>query len=111
MNNKMQHFFKENNEWEIIDEHISRQIVAYNESMMMVQVAFENGGVGELHKHFETQATYIASGTFEVTIDGTMEIIKKGHSFFVPSNVVHGVVCQEEGMLVDIFSPYRKDFI
>jgi quercetin dioxygenase-like cupin family protein len=29
----------------------------------------------------------------------------------VPSNVVHGCVCLEAGMLVDVFSPHREDFL
>jgi quercetin dioxygenase-like cupin family protein len=29
----------------------------------------------------------------------------------VPSNARHGVVCIEAGVLVDVFSPLRKDFL
>jgi len=29
----------------------------------------------------------------------------------VHSNLVHGVVCLEKGVLIDVFNPMREDFI
>lgn len=105
-------FFPQKDEkWEQIDAKVKRQIVAYDESMMMVQVHFETGGVGPIHYHPHTQATYISGGTFEVTIDGKTKILEQGDSFFVTSNLKHGLVCLKEGMLIDVFSPMRADFI
>lgn len=105
-------FFEQSrSKWEVVDEKIKRQVVGYDDTMMMVNVSFEKGGIGELHHHVHTQSTFIFEGAFAVTIDGDVKILKKGDSFFIPSNVVHGVVCLEAGMLVDIFSPMRKDFL
>lgn len=105
-------FFEQDKiEWEVLDDKISRQIVGYDDTMMMVNVKFKKDGVGQMHNHFHTQTTYISSGKFEVTIDDKKKILKEGDSFFVPSNVMHGVVCLEEGMLVDVFNPVRKDFL
>ena len=104
-------FHREEQEWEVIDEHVKRQIVGYDETMMMVNVHFKTGGIGPIHHHVHTQSTHIAEGQFEVTIDGETKFLKKGDSFFISSNVKHGVVCKEEGILIDIFSPMRQDFI
>ncbi len=97
--------------WEKVDENIDRQIVGYNDSLMMVNVRFKKGGIGYLHQHFHSQATYITEGKFEVTIESEKEILKKGDSFFIPTNLMHGVVCLEDGILVDVFNPMREDFI
>ena len=41
---------------------------------------------------------------------GNKQILKAGDVFHVPSNVIHGAVCLEKGVLVDVFSPMREDF-
>ncbi len=105
------YFFKEQEqEWEELGNGISRQITGYNESIMMVKVAFEKGAVGSLHTHPHVQTTYVAAGSFEVTIDGQTQLLQKGDSFFALSGAEHGVVCLEKGLLIDVFSPMREDF-
>lgn len=105
-------FFEQDKmEWEILEDKISRQIVGYDDTMMMVNVKFKKDGVGQMHNHIHTQSTHISSGKFEVTIGDEKKILKEGDSFFVPSNIMHGVVCLEEGMLIDVFNPVRKDFL
>lgn len=98
-------------EWEAVDDKIQRQIVGFDDKVMMVNVRFEKGGVGALHNHPHTQVTHISEGKFEVTIGDETTVLEKGDSFYIPSDVMHGVVCLEEGMLVDVFSPMREDFI
>jgi quercetin dioxygenase-like cupin family protein len=98
-------------EWENVGEGIQRQIMAYDERVMLVNVKFEKGAVGVLHKHYHTQVTYIAEGIFEVTIDGETQTLKAGDSFYIPPHAIHGVVCLEVGLLVDVFSPMREDFM
>ncbi|RYZ28397.1 MAG: cupin domain-containing protein [Sphingobacteriales bacterium] len=78
---------------------------------MMVKVKFEAGGIGTPHSHPHTQVTYIESGVFETTIGDKTSILRTGDGFFVPPDVVHGVVCHEAGLLIDCFAPYREDFV
>ncbi|MBN2236913.1 MAG: cupin domain-containing protein [Bacteroidales bacterium] len=97
--------------WEVIDEKIKRQIVGFDDKIMMVNVLFEKGGIGALHSHTHSQVTHIAEGVFKVSIEGEAKILKKGDAFYIPANKVHGVVCLGKGMLVDVFSPVREDFL
>jgi quercetin dioxygenase-like cupin family protein len=111
----MIHFIKtlvQDNElpWEIVDAKIKRKIMAYNEDLMLVKVAFEKGGIGATHKHPHLQISYIASGVFEITVDGEMKILKKGDVYFIPSDLLHGAVCLKKGILIDVFNPMREDF-
>jgi len=105
--------FQFNNDllWRDLGNGISRQIFGYNETIMMVKVKFEKGAVGELHKHFHTQVSYVESGSFEMTIGGEKRIIKTGDGFYVHPDVMHGTICLEPGVLVDVFSPVREDFL
>lgn len=97
--------------WEIVDDKIQRKIMSYNDELMLVKVAFKQGGVGAMHKHPHLQISYVASGAFEVTIGGESKILKEGDVYFVPSDVLHGAVCLEAGVLIDVFNPMREDFV
>ena len=97
--------------WEIVDAKVKRKIMSYNEDLMLVKVSFEQGGIGEIHKHPHLQISYIASGIFEITIGGEMKTLKDGDVFFVPSEVLHRAVCLEDGILIDVFNPMREDFV
>jgi quercetin dioxygenase-like cupin family protein len=77
----------------------------------MVEFDFDKGGVGALHSHPHVQASYVAAGKFEVTIDGTTQTIGAGGAYLVPSGLVHGVRALEAGRLVDTFTPHRADFL
>ena len=76
-----------------------------------IHFAFDEGAIGALHSHPHVQASYVAEGTFEVTIGDSMTVLSQGGSFIVPSNVVHGVKALTAGRLVDCFTPRRDDFL
>lgn len=97
--------------WEKIDENLDRAVVGYDDSLMLTIVRFKKGGIGKLHQHTHSQVAYIASGSFEVQIEDEKKILKTGDSFFLKSNVMHGVVCLEDGVLIESFSPMREDFV
>ncbi|WP_242082417.1 cupin domain-containing protein [Aestuariivivens sediminis] len=111
MTDKDMFFRQDAMKWEVVEDKIKRQIVGFDDTMMMVKVKFEKGGVGTVHHHVHTQSTYISEGKFEVTIADEKKVLKKGDSFFVPSHTPHGVVCLESGVLVDVFTPVRADFL
>ncbi|AXE19835.1 cupin domain-containing protein [Runella rosea] len=97
--------------WEVVDEKIKRKVMSYTNELMLVKVAFKQGGIGTIHQHSHLQISYVASGVFEVTIGDQTRNLKGGDVYFVPSNVLHGAVCLEEGLLVDVFNPMREDFV
>lgn len=97
--------------WEPVGEGVKRKIMAWDEKLMLVKVAFETGGVGVLHQHYHSQITHVESGIFEVEINGEKKLLTTGDAYYIPSNVLHGCVCLEAGVLIDVFSPMREDFI
>jgi quercetin dioxygenase-like cupin family protein len=96
---------------EKVKEGMSRQIMGYQSNLMVVKVCFENGVTADLHKHPHQQVAYIDEGKFDVEVGGAKVILEKGDSFVVPSQVLHGVVCLEKGIIIDTFSPKRADFL
>jgi quercetin dioxygenase-like cupin family protein len=105
--------FIENREvpWETTGPGMRRKIMAWDERLMVVKVEFEKGAVGMLHQHPHTQISHVESGIFEVEIGGETKVLTTGDAFYIPPNVLHGAVCLEAGVLIDIFSPMREDFV
>lgn len=92
-------------------EGVQRKILAYTDELMCVENHFETGGVGALHNHPHTQITYVVSGAFEFDIAGEKKVVRAGDTMLKKDGVVHGCVCLEEGILLDIFTPMRDEFV
>lgn len=105
------HIYKDEIPLEILGGGVSRQILGYNENMMMVKVLFDKGAIGSIHAHPHTQTTYCALGAFDFTIGEETKTVREGDATYIPPNVLHGVVCLEEGILIDVFNPVREDFL
>ena len=104
-------FFGDTTPWEEVGFGIKRQMMGYDGKIMLVKVAFEVGAIGNLHKHHHSQVTYVESGEFEMTIGDQVKTIRGGDSFYIPPHVMHGCVCKIKGVLIDVFSPVREDFL
>lgn len=98
-------------EWEKVAPGMWRKFMGYDDEIMMVKVKFEKGGVGVRHAHFHSQTTYVVSGSFEVSIGDSKKILNGGDGFYIPPNIEHGAVCLQDGLLIDVFSPIREDFM
>ena len=90
---------------------VTRRVLAYSDDVMVVENTFEKDAVGALHSHPHTQITYIVSGAFEFCIDGEKHVVRKGDTLLKTDGVEHGCVCLEPGVLIDVFAPYREDFV
>ena len=97
--------------WQDAAPGIQRQVYGYDDRIMLVKVKFEKDAIGSLHQHYHSQATYVESGLFELTIGAEKTILKAGDGYYVPPDLVHGCVCLEAGVLIDVFSPLRQDFL
>src|SRR5438270_13981761 len=89
--------------WRRMAEGVRRQILGHGPDLMLVRVDFEAGAVGALHHHPHRQASYVARGRFEVTIDDERSELGVGDCFFVTANRVHGVRAMEPGTLIYVF--------
>lgn len=90
---------------------IMRQIMGFNDSLMLVRVCFKEGSIGYTHAHPHSQMAYVESGVFDFTIGEETRTLKAGDCAYIPPDLEHGAVCVEAGVLLDVFSPLRKDFL
>ena len=103
----------ENQYFKQLDELTTRKILVNGEKLMLVEFCFQKGGVGVPHKHADhEQAGYIAKGSFELIIGDEKRIVRQGDSYYAPKNRLHGVVALEaDSVIIDAFTPGRKDFL
>ncbi|MFT4031551.1 MAG: cupin domain-containing protein [Siphonobacter sp.] len=97
--------------WQELGGGLRRKVLSYDDNLMMVLVEFESGGVGAIHNHPHSQMSYIESGVFEITIGEEVKILQKGDVYYAPPYILHGALCLEAGILVDVFTPMREDFV
>ncbi len=90
---------------------VKRKILSEDKEMMAVEVHFEKGAVGAVHTHPHAQISYCLEGSFEVNIDGQISVFGKGDTYYIKPNIPHGVVALEKGILLDVFTPRRDDFL
>ena len=94
-----------------LGEGVSRKILSSGGNMMTAQFSFEKGAVGTPHTHPHEQVGYVVEGRFELLLAGEKTIISPGDTYYVPPNTLHGVVALEDGILLDVFTPQREDFL
>jgi len=90
---------------------VTRKIMGYQSDLMLIRVSFEGKTSFPIHSHPHQQITHIIEGEFKATIDGYSEILGPGDSYVVPGNIPHGVESLKSGILIDVFSPRRDDFL
>lgn len=98
-------------EWESAGAGVQRQILGFDDGIMLVRVLFEKGAVGDVHHHPHRQVSYVESGRFEVEVNGKKVVLGKGDGFYVPPDAKHGAVALEDGSLIDVFAPARREFV
>lgn len=106
-------FYKHKKENEqLLPNGVIRTIKGYIDDLMVCELKWQKGMVGDLHSHPHRQCGYIIKGTFEAELDGKKEILKGGDCFYCQADVPHGLVClEDDSVMLDIFTPMRKDFL
>lgn len=91
---------------------VTRKILSYSEKLMTVELHFVKGAIGAKHSHPHEQIGYIVSGRLIYQEEGCEDKeLQTGDTYYVKPDAVHGIEVLEDTVLLDIFTPMRKDFI
>lgn len=96
---------------EILDNGVERIIKGYVDELMVVHLKWKKGMEGAVHTHPHTQCVYVLSGSFEASIEDQQTILKAGDCTYITGGKPHGLLALEDGEILDIFTPYREDFV
>ena len=97
--------------WTDLGGGLRRKVLAHTKDGMVVEVQFDQGGVGAMHSHPHIQCTYVRSGAFVFTSNGKDYEVAAGDTLAFESNEPHSCVCTAAGTVIDVFSPMRDDFL
>jgi quercetin dioxygenase-like cupin family protein len=79
--------------------------------MYQMVAELDAGSAMPAHQHPQEQITYLLSGRMKLIVNGTPHELKTGDSFYLASNVPHGVEAIEPTRVLDTFSPPRDEYL
>lgn len=90
---------------------ITRRTVAHGKTMYQMMATLTAGSVMPAHSHPQEQIVHIIEGQMRLIVDGEPHELSTGDSFYLASNVPHGVETLLATRVLDTFSPPRNDYL
>src|SRR5436190_8225279 len=90
---------------------ITRRTVAHGKTMYQMVATLTAGSRMPAHTHPQEQIVHILEGKMRLIVEGTSHELSPGDSFYLASNVPHGVETILETRVLDTFSPPRDDYL
>jgi quercetin dioxygenase-like cupin family protein len=87
-----------------------RQVLAYNQNVMLVRHHFQKKWKGTTHSHPHEQLVYVVTGRMQFNGDGDTIELCTGDSIVVKGNIEHQATALEDSEVLDVFAPYREDY-
>ena len=90
---------------------ITRRTVAHGKTMYQMVATLAAGSRMPAHSHEQEQIVHILEGQMRLIVDGVAHELSTGDSFYLASNVPHGVETLLPTRVLDTFSPPRNDYL
>ena len=90
---------------------ITRRTVAHGQNMYQMMATLEAGSIMPAHSHPQEQIVHIIEGQMRLIVEGVPHELSTGDSFYLASNVPHGVETLVPTRVLDTFSPPRNDYL
>lgn len=96
---------------ERLGDGIVRQMI-YGERLMICRLTLAPGTITAAHDHVHEQMTIVEKGRVRFVLGDEERIFGPGDVLLFPSGFWHGAtMLDEEVVLIDIFTPIRKEFL
>src|SRR5438270_9852225 len=90
---------------------ITRRTVAHVNAMYQMLATLAAGSRMPAHSHEQEQIVHILEGKMRLIVEGVPHELSTGDSFYLASNVPHGVETLSATRVLDTFSPPRADYL
>src|SRR5438105_3267690 len=97
--------------WIEICPGIKRRTHAHGRTMYQMIAQLEAGSRMPEHQHSQEQIVHILSGRMKLIVAGVAHDLKPGDSYYLASNIPHGVETIEDTRVLDTFSPPRDEYL
>src|SRR5579863_8276493 len=95
---------------EQINPLMSRQMI-HGATMTIARLEIRQGATVPEHSHHNEQITTVESGRMRFRIGGQDLTLGPGESLHIPAHLPHSAEVLEDGVVIDVFSPPREDWI
>lgn len=101
--------------WKDVEEEklqpgLTRKVI-HGSNITIAQIGISEGTVVPSHKHHNEQISSVLSGSIRVETDENEYVLREGQLLVIPPNVPHKVTALKDSLVLDTFSPIRKDWI
>jgi len=83
----------------------------FGSKTLLAEFRFKKGNRIPSHQHPYEQTGYMVSGNLCLTIGDERFDVAPGDSWCIPSDSEHSVEIVEDSVIVEVFSPVRKDYL
>jgi len=90
---------------------ITRRTVAHGNTMYQMLATLAAGSRMPAHSHPQEQIVHILEGNMRLIVDGVPHDLSTGDSYYLATNVSHGVETLSATRVLDTFSPPRTDYL
>lgn len=90
---------------------VSFDVLAVGEKSMVTKMNYKVGDRVPPHAHPNEQSGYVISGKYRIVYQEEDEILTSGDSYSIPENIVHTWEVIEGGEVIDVFTPFRTDYL
>jgi quercetin dioxygenase-like cupin family protein len=90
---------------------ITRRTIVSGRLMYQMIAHLEAGSRMPEHRHPQEQIVHILEGKMRLIVEGVPHELVTGDSFYLGSNVPHGVDTIEDTRVLDTFSPPRDEYL
>jgi quercetin dioxygenase-like cupin family protein len=90
---------------------ITRRTIANGKTMYQMMATLAAGSRMPEHRHTQEQIVHILEVKMRLIVEGVPHELSTGDSFYLASNVPHGVETILPTRVLDTFSPPREDYL
>ena len=84
--------------------------IVHSDQLSVGYITLEAGSKLPEHAHVHEQWSHVIEGELEFVLDGEQQIMSKGMSVHIPSNIPHSAKALSQCVVIDTFLPVREDF-
>jgi quercetin dioxygenase-like cupin family protein len=105
-------FYKKNNNgYREVLRGIKLKTLTYGQKTSFTEFKMEKGSVIPPHSHINEQTGYLIKGKLKFIVRNEVFQAEPGDSWCIESNVEHSAEVIEDSLVVEVFSPVRKDYL
>ena len=90
---------------------IAKKTLVYGDKTLMAKFRLQKGHELPEHSHPHEQTGTLVSGAIRFVVDGEAFSAQAGDSWCIPGDVPHSAEILEDAIVLEVFSPCRRDYI